>query len=217
MKAIIRICLVAAFAAIGVSGAAQQAGDQTVVLPSPIMVVDFDRIFAETLYGRRIAGDVTAERERVQARMDQLAAELLVEERELTDSRADMEPEAFRTAAEAFDERAQIVRSSRETEQARLVQLRDSERAQFIERIQPILTSLMLERGAVVAMDRRAVIRAIGGANATQDAIRLIDVTLGDGIQEPSERPTLRPVNNSASDDIVNDPIAPDPSLSGSD
>jgi len=51
----------------------------------------------------------------------------------------------------------------------------------------------MLERGAVVTMDRRAVYLAIGSSNATADAVALINQTLGDGQQMPDERPNLRP------------------------
>lgn len=170
------------------------AQEQTVVLPSPIMVVDFDRLISLTEYGRRISDEITIERERVQAENNDIAAALLAEEASLTEARATMEPDAFREAARAFNERAQTVRQDREAEQAKLVQLRDAEQSQFLERIRPIILALMLERGAVVTMDRRAVYQAIGGANATQDAIDLIDRTLGDGKQDPDERPVLRPL-----------------------
>jgi Skp family chaperone for outer membrane proteins len=190
MRKVLSMCAVAAFAALSAPATAQ---DQTVVLPSPIMVVDFERIFVETLYGKRIAATVSAERERVQADNDRIATELLAEEAALTEARATMEPTAFRDAARAFNERAQAVRLDREIEQTKLIELRDTERAQFLERIRPIVLALMLERGAVVAMDRRAVIQAIGGANGTEDAVSLIDITLGDGLQSPSEPPTLRP------------------------
>jgi len=104
-----------------------------------------------------------------------------------------MEPAAFREAARAFNDRAQEVRRVREAENAKLLQLRDDARAQFLERIQPIVLALMLERGAVVTMDRRAVYLAIGSSNATADAVALINQTLGDGQQMPDERPNLRP------------------------
>jgi Skp family chaperone for outer membrane proteins len=184
------MCLMAAFAGVSTFATAQ---DRRIIVPSPIMVVDFERIFVETLYGQRIATSVSAERERVQADNDRIAAELLAEETALTEARATMDQVAFRDAARAFNERAQSVRSDREAEQTKLVQLRDVERTQFLERIRPIILALMLERSAVVAMDRRAVIQAIGGANATADAIDLIDTTLGDGMRAPNERPTLRP------------------------
>ena len=190
MRQTFRMCLVAAFIA---SSSFATAQEQTVIVPSPIMVVDFDRLIGTTLYGRRIAADIATERARIQAENDQIAAELLAEETALTEARATMEPAAFRDAARAFNERAQSVRQDREAEQAKLLQLRDSEQSQFLERIRPVILALMLERGAVVAMDRRGVYQAIGGASATADAVALIDETLGDGRQEPDERPTLRP------------------------
>lgn len=217
MKTITRVLLVAALTAVSGPVLAQQ--EQTVVLPSPIMVVDFERVFGESLYGQRIAAELSAERERVQAENDAIAEELLAEESALTAARATMEPEAFREAADAFDERAQSVRASREAEQTRLVNIRDAERAQFIERIQPLIAQMMVERGAVVAMDRRSVIRAIGSANATEAAIELIDATLGDGKLDPSERPTLRPqeIPRAGDDDALIAPDLPqtDPDLSG--
>ncbi|MCK0119874.1 OmpH family outer membrane protein [Loktanella sp. F6476L] len=192
----LRFARICSFTIAAFLGSPAMAQDQTVVLPSPIMVVDFERIFVETLYGQRISEMVSEERARVQADNDRIAAELLAEETALTEARATMNPATFRDEARAFNERAQAVRMDREAEQAKLVQLRDTERSQFLERIRPIILALMLERGAVVSMDRRAVIQAIGSANATEDAVSLIDTTLGDGSRDPSERPTLRPIGD---------------------
>lgn len=208
------LCICAVVIA-GLLPGAAAAQDPTVVVPSPIMVVDFDSLIGATQYGQRIQGAIAAERERVQAENDRIAAELLAEEAALTESRATMAPADFREAARAFNERAQIVRGEREAEQAKLLQLRDAERDQFLERIRPIILALMLERGAVVTMDRRAVYQAIGGANATQDAVDLIDRTLGDGRQNPNERPTLRPLGELVVPEEeqlpIQDPIAPEP------
>jgi len=172
---------------------------------TPILVIDFERVFVETAYGQRIAADVEEARALVQAENDRLAQELLAEESALTEARTTMEPDAFREAAEAFNEKAQSVRASREAEQARLVNLRDSERARFVERIQPLIAEMMEERGAIVAMDRRSVIRAIGSANATADVITRINATLGDGTRDPGDRPTLRPdeLNTSGDDTLI--------------
>ena len=210
MRGVLRACFVAVFATFGAGVAAQQQQDQTLVLPSPIMVVDFERVFAESLYGKRISDALNAERERVQTENDRLAEELLAEESALTSARATMSVADFRAAADAFDERAQAVRASRDAEQSRLVNLRDTERDRFIERIQPLIATMMVERGAVVAMDRRAVLRALGSANATEDAIARINATLGDGTMQPSERPTLRP--NGPEDNGFASPVLPVPS-----
>ena len=215
MRTFIRVLLVAAFAAAAGTVPAQEQ-DQTVVIPSPIMVVDFERIFGETLYGQRIAQEINAERERVQAENDRIAAELLAEESALTEARGTMDLDAFRLAAAAFDERAQSVRASREAEQTRLLELRDDERAKFVERIQPLINAMMVQRGAVVTMDRRAVIQAIGSANATDAAITMINETLGDGELDPSERPTLRPERPNDAETFMEN-VAPPLDLPGSE
>ncbi len=189
MGRVLRLCLVAALVAIG---GAVQAQD-TSAPQSPILVIDFERVFLETAYGQRIEAELSAEGERVQAELDRLANELLAEESALTDARGSMEPEAFRTAAEAFNERAQTMRARGGEEQNRLLALEQAERARFNERIQPLISDMIAERGAFVAVDRRAVILALPGANATEAVIRQINLTLGDGRQDPSERPTLRP------------------------
>jgi len=215
MRGFIGSCVLGAMLAFSAPAAAQQ--EQTFLMPSPIMVVDFERVFVETQYGQRIASVLSQERERVQADNDRIAAELLAEETALTEARATMSTAAFRAAAETFNERAQSVRSDREAEQAALVELRDSERSQFLERISPIVLALMLERGAVVAMDRRAVIQAIGSANATEDVVELIDQTLGDGARAPDEPPVSRPVEEDTTSfpevaPIIQDDALPTPS-----
>lgn len=211
MRCYLRMYLVTAFVATGTFLTAQ---DQTVVVPSPIMVVDFDRLFGATTYGQRIVNDIAVERAKVQSENDRIAAELLAEETALTETRAAMDPAVFRGEARAFNERAQAVREDREAEQAKLLQLRDTEQTQFLERVRPIILALMLERGAVVTMDRRAVYQAIGGANATADAVSLINETLGDGRQDPDERPTLRPLGEPVLPQVApitsdEDPISP--------
>lgn len=186
--------LMATLVAISLPGqlSAQEAV-QPQVVQSPIMVLDFERVFLETAYGQRLAAELSAEGERVQQELDRLANELLAEESALTEARSEMEPEAFRAAAEAFDERAQTMRARGVEEQNRLVALEQAERARFNERIQPLINEMMVARGAVVAMDRRSVLLALGGANATEDVISAINRTLGDGRRDPGERPTLRP------------------------
>ena len=202
-----RLRILAMAAAVAMASAAS-AQDRTVVVPSPIMVVDFEALFVETAYGQRISSAVTTERLRVQSENDRIAAELLAEETALTEARADMDPAAFRDAARAFNERAQAVRQDREAESTKLRQLLEAEQSQFLERVRPIILALMLERGAVVTMDRRAVYQAIGGANATQDAVALIDETVGDCQQNPDERPTLRHLGEPVIPEV--DPIIAD-------
>jgi len=77
MRGLRHIWAVVVLSGFGTFAAAQE---QTLVVPSPIMVVDFEQLVRATQYGQRINLDITAERTRVQAENDRIAAELRAEE-----------------------------------------------------------------------------------------------------------------------------------------
>lgn len=155
-------------------GAAQQVSPQ-------VLIVDSDRLFVETLYGRKIAADLAAQAAALQAENDRIVQELTEEERSLTLRRPEMTPDAFRIAAEAFDAKVQDVRRVRDAKNLELQQSSAENRARFEERVQGIVANIMLERGAALVLEQRMVILSIRAANITDDAITRIDAALGDG------------------------------------
>ena len=155
-------------------GAAQQVSPQ-------VLILDSERLFVETLYGRKIAADLAAQAAELQAENDRIVEQLTEEERSLTLRRPEMTPEAFRIAAEAFDAKVQDVRRVRDAKNLELQQSSAEGRAQFEERIRGIVGNIMLERGAALVLEQRTVILSIRAANITDDAIARIDATLGDG------------------------------------
>lgn len=90
-----------------IEGAGQGSASQ---LRSPVLTIDADRIFEDTLFGKRIVEDLNVVGERLTAQNRRIEAELTSEENALTVQRATMEPEAFREAADAFDMRVQDIR-----------------------------------------------------------------------------------------------------------
>ena len=155
---------------------AQQSGPQ-------VLIIDSDRLFFETEYGRRIASDLADRTAELQAENDAIVAELTEEERSLTQRRATMDPEAFREEAAAFDTKVQEVRRARDAKNGELAAEAAQARAAFEERVQAIVANLMLERGATMVMEQRNVILSVRAANITDDAIARIDETLGDGTE----------------------------------
>lgn len=155
---------------------AQQSGPQ-------VLIIDSDRLFFETEYGRRIASDLADRTAELQAENDAIVAELTEEERSLTQRRATMDPEAFRAEAAAFDTKVQEVRRARDAKNGELAAEATQARAAFEERVQAIVANLMLERGATMVMEQRNVILSVRAANITDDAIARIDETLGDGTE----------------------------------
>ena len=114
---------------------AQQLG-----LPdSAILVVDTNRLFAETLFGRRVAAELEAESAVLSAENRQIEADLTAEEKALTEQRAEMTPEAFRAEADAFDAKVQRIRNEQEAKARRLAEESDNAQRRFLGVARPVL------------------------------------------------------------------------------
>ncbi|WP_320238683.1 OmpH family outer membrane protein [Cognatiyoonia sp. IB215182] len=146
-----------------------------------ILIIESERLYPETLYGRRLARELEMRASEVQAENDRIAETLTAEERSLTLRRPDMTPEEFRAEADAFDEKVQEVRRVRDAKNAELQSADAAARAEFEDRVQSVIADMMLERGALMVMDRRNVIMSIRAVNITDDLIVRIDAALGDG------------------------------------
>jgi len=160
--------------ALSVPGMAQQTSPD-------VLIIDSERLFVETLYGRRIAADLLAKAEELQTENDRIVETLTEEERSLTIRRPDMTPEEFRAESEAFDTKVQDVRRVRDAKNVDLQVATAEARARFEERVQGIVANIMLERGAALVLEQRNVVLSIRAANITDDAIVRIDAELGDG------------------------------------
>jgi Skp family chaperone for outer membrane proteins len=150
-------------------------------LQPQVLIIDSERLYFETLYGRRLIADLAALAAEVQAENDRIVASLTEEERSLTQRRPEMTPEAFRAAADAFDEKVQEVRRTRDAKESDLLSENADARAVFQEQVQGIVANVMLERGAWMVLDERNVLLSIRAANITDDVIVRIDAVLGDG------------------------------------
>lgn len=148
-----------------------------------VLIVDSDRLFFETLYGRKIAADLSQQVAALQAENDRIVESLTQEERSLTLRRPQMTPEDFRAAAAAFDDKVQDVRRVRDAKNIELQVANAEARARFEDRVQGIVANIMIERGAVIVLEQRNVVLSVRAANMTDDAIARIDAELGDGTQ----------------------------------
>ena len=142
---------------------------------SPILTIDSERLFLDTILGQKIAAEIEAAGAALQERNDQIASELEAEELELTQKRADMSPEQFRAVADAFDEKAQRIRTERAAELRALNQRLEDERLAFLRAAEPILESIMLEAGAAVVLEQRSVFISSLAVDITSVAIARID------------------------------------------
>lgn len=175
-----RILVVLVIALLGwgaVPAAAQDFGR----VVSPILTLDREQLFAGTLYGQRVNRELDAASTAMAAETRSIEAALEAEEKALTEQRATMEPEAFRALAAAFDEKVQALRAERDAAESDLVDQIEAAQLAFFNRIGPVLGQLVRDRGAVLIVDRRAVLLSAANVDITAAAIERIDAVLGDG------------------------------------
>lgn len=148
---------------------------------SLILTISPEQLYSESAFGRRIAREIEEEGTAIAVDNRQIETELIAEERELTELRETLSPADFRERADAFDEKVQQLRREQD-EKARALGLRTEEaRRALLNAAQPILSQLMVERGAVAVLDRRVVLLSANSVDITEQAIERVNTQFGDG------------------------------------
>lgn len=157
-------------------GAAQLGAPQ-----SAILTIQSDRLFSESAFGRRVGQEIEAEGAVLTAENRRIEADLRSEEQHLTVRRLTMEPAAFRTLADAFDEKVQETRRLQEQKLREINLMGETARREFFSVSLPILQQLMRETGAGAILEHSTVFLSADAADITDLAISRIDAVLGDG------------------------------------
>lgn len=152
---------------------------------SGLLTIQPDRLFSESLFGKRIAQEIEAEGAVLTAENRNIEAELRAEERDLTQRRSSMEAEAFRTLADAFDRKVQETRSTQDQKLREINLLGETARREFFAASLPVLEGIMRETGAGAILDHSTVFLSADVVDITDLAIARIDKVLGDGLGQP--------------------------------
>lgn len=165
-----------------------------------ILVVNQERLFGQSQFGRRIQAELEAASARLAAENRRIEAQLTSEELALTEARDTLPPDEFRAQADAFDTRVEAIRSEQDTKARQLNAQAEAAQSTFFEEVAPILLDIVQARGASVLMDSRAVLLSAERVDITEDAIAEIDAVLGDGGPDPliTVMPAIEPVDAEA-------------------
>jgi len=161
--------------------AAPAPGQDSAIVPSPVVTVDQEALFDGSAFGRRVQAEIEAASTALAAENRTLETELSDEERRLTDLRPATDPTEFRRMAAEFDARVVDVRRRQDQKGRDLARRQEEARQEFFRAALPILAELVRERGAVAILDSRAVILSADAIDITDEAIQRIDEVLGDG------------------------------------
>lgn len=166
----------------GLMLAVAPAGAQSLgTVVSPILTIESERFYVQSAFGQRVAREIEADSAVLAAENRKIEADLTEEEKELTEQRAQMEPDEFRKLADAFDEKVQTIRRTQDAKARALNQRNESDRLEFINAAGPVLEVLMRDAGAAVILERRSVFLSANAIDVTDDAIQRMNAAIGDG------------------------------------
>ena len=169
------------------AAAIAQEAQRTQGPTSPVLIMDSAAVLNATNLGQSISAEIEAAFNELAAENRRIEAELEVEEKQLTEQRADLPTDEFRTLADAFDEKVQRIRAEQEAKRNALEQRRESEQQDFFAQIAPILSGIGNSFGAVVILERRNnVILAADGIDITQQVINAINASEAQPTESPS-------------------------------
>lgn len=159
---------------------------------TPILSLDQDALFAQSRPGRAALERYQAEQEALAAENSRIEATLEAEERDLTTRRGTLPAAEFAVLAAEFDKKVEAIRAAQTAKPAELKRAFDAARQRFFEGASPILGQLMLDRGAYVIIDKRAVVLGFDAIDMTADAIRRVDEAFASGAL-PADSPPEPP------------------------
>lgn len=164
------------------------------VVQSPILVIDFEKMFGQSAFGRRLNSEIETEGRTIAAENRQIEAELIEEERQLTDLRPTLAPEEFRRLANEFDAKVQRLRGEQDAKARALGTRTEEAQRRFLSVAQPVLEGLLRNAGAALILERRSVFVSVDAIDITDRAIALIDQQIGAGVQTaPQPNPETPP------------------------
>ena len=175
------VLIVALLANSGVLSAQSPGRSINALVQSPILTVESDRLYSESKFGIRVSREIEEEGASLAAENRKIESELTTEEQELSERRAEMSPEAFRTLADAFDKKVVDIRRTQDSKGRRLTQRAEQERLSFLRSARPVLEQIMRESSAAIILERASVFLSADATDITDLAIRRIDATIGDG------------------------------------
>ncbi len=153
---------------------------------SPVLTLDQERFFTETLWGKRVTAELNADSAALGAENRRIESELTAEEKNLTERRPNMTAEEFRKAADDFDARVVGIRNAQDAKTRALNGRGETERQEFFNKALPVISDVLQERGAVAVLDSRAIFVSSGAIDITDTLIAEIDRRIGAGPAEPA-------------------------------
>jgi len=149
--------------------------------PAVVIVVDMDQVFANSAAGKQAQAELKTKLDTIQARVAQLRQSLGTEEQQLGQTR----PQAPGAELTAWETKVRDF-TARKTQAEQEVQKREQDfqaaRQYVLQQIndasQPLITTVMRERGASIALAQGATLQNSASLDVTADIVSRLDKAL---------------------------------------
>ena len=140
-----------------------------------ILVVDLDRAYEISIYGKSMREQFRKDNQDVAAENTLILNALKDEELQLTEDRANLSAEEFAAAAAAFDAKVQKIRSGRLEKIRQVDEQFKGLKPQFFKRIEPFFDLIMQQFNATVILEKSSILRSIEGIDITELLVERVD------------------------------------------
>ena len=147
---------------------------------SSLYTVDLGKLLKQTVSGKNIISVNNSLRQSLQNENESLEAELLLEEKNLSELRSSLSADEFRPKAIAFDQKVTIIRSEQAQKEEDLLRNIRKKESDFYKNIYPLLYRLLSEHGGLILIDQRNLVLWDSSIDITEEAIEMIDRINGD-------------------------------------
>lgn len=147
---------------------------------SPFLVVDIDRVITESAAGKFASAQLRPQAEQIQARVRALRTQFDTEGQALRQgvANASVAQDVAETRARDLQQRAQTAQQEVDGRQRQLQANQNYVLQQINDAMNPVVSALLRERGALIAFPRAAVLQHAGAVDATADVIVRLDKAL---------------------------------------
>ncbi len=155
---------------------------------TPVLVLDWDRLFADSRVGRFVLGGLAVQRAELAAENARIQEQLAAEELELAERRPTLDTDEFQALASEFDQKVQRIRADQDTKEIELQRRVAITRQNFRRAVEEsLITAIMRERGAVLVLDRNLTQIYSNEIDITEEVIArmgaFFDTSLRQGVQ----------------------------------
>ncbi|MGC6511358.1 MAG: OmpH family outer membrane protein [Parvibaculales bacterium] len=147
-------------------------------LANDVLVVDIQKVFANSLSGKSLNSQVKEKTDAIRATRDKAQKDLEADAKKIEDQKTLLTPEALRAKADEL--RLKEIAKNQELQQElrKLETAQAAAQSEILKKLSPILSDVMKEKGADAIMEARLALISNPDINVTDVVVKRLDDSL---------------------------------------